>query len=69
MVRTLLVGDEPRDIVFGGLGKNRAFITTAPRGQNMPFDPELTTPGVGWANVWVFDANNFGGRVEAHRCR
>ena len=24
VVRTLLVGDEPRDIVFGGAGKNRA---------------------------------------------
>src|ERR1700704_1606871 len=27
--RTLLVGDEPRDIVFAGHAKNRAFITTA----------------------------------------
>ena len=32
--RTLLVGDEPRDIVFAGPGGNRAFITTAHRGQN-----------------------------------
>ncbi len=29
---TLLVGDEPRDIVFAGHNKNRAFITTAHRG-------------------------------------
>jgi len=56
VVRTLLVGDEPRDIVFGGTGRNRAFITTAHRGQNVPYDPQLTTPGVGRADVWVFDA-------------
>ncbi|HWU89324.1 MAG TPA: beta-propeller fold lactonase family protein [Kofleriaceae bacterium] len=54
--RTLLVGDEPRDIVFAGPGRQRAFITTAHRGQNIPFDPQLTTPGVGRADVWVFDA-------------
>ena len=36
VVRTLLVGDEPRDIVFAGPGGNRAFITTARRGQNLP---------------------------------
>ena len=34
VVRTLLVGDEPRDIVFAGPGKSRAFVTTAHRGQN-----------------------------------
>ncbi|HEY8379823.1 MAG TPA: beta-propeller fold lactonase family protein [Nannocystis sp.] len=56
--RTLLVGDEPRDIVFAGPNKARAFITTAHRGQNAPFDPQLTTPGVGRADVWVFDANH-----------
>lgn len=53
---TLLVGDEPRDIVFGGWDRNRAFISTAHRGQNSPVDPKLTTPGVGRADVWVFDA-------------
>ena len=47
VVRTLLVGDEPRDIVFAGPGRDRAFITTAHRGQNSPIDPQLTTPGVG----------------------
>ena len=57
VVRTLLVGDEPRDIVFAGPGKNRAFITTAHRGQNHPHDPQLTTPGIGRADVWVFDAH------------
>lgn len=54
--RTIQVGDEPRDIVFAGRNKNRAFITTAHRGQNSPIDPQLTTPGVGRADVWVFDA-------------
>jgi DNA-binding beta-propeller fold protein YncE len=50
--RTLLVGDEPRDIVFAG---GRAYVTTAHRGQNTGRDPQLTTPGVGRADVWVFD--------------
>ena len=53
--RTLLVGDEPRDIVFAGQ-KKRAFITTAHRGQNSPIDPQFFTPGVPRADVWVFDA-------------
>jgi sugar lactone lactonase YvrE len=40
VVRTLLVGDEPRDIVFGGPEHDRAFITTAHRGQSSPsFSP------------------------------
>ncbi|HEV8577489.1 MAG TPA: hypothetical protein VGX68_00285 [Thermoanaerobaculia bacterium] len=60
VVRTLLVGDEPRDIVFGGPARDRAFITTAHRGQNVPYDPQLTTPGVDRADVWVFDANHLG---------
>jgi DNA-binding beta-propeller fold protein YncE len=60
VVRTLLVGDEPRDIVFAGSGHSRAFITTAHRGQNSPINPQLTTAGVGRADVWVFDATNLG---------
>jgi YVTN family beta-propeller protein len=60
VVRTLLVGDEPRDIVIAGPGGERAFITAAHRGQNAPFDPQLTTPGVGRADVWVFDVLNLG---------
>ncbi len=60
VVRTLLVGDEPRDIVFAGTGGTRAFITTAHRGQNIGFDPQLTTEGKGRADVWVFDALNLG---------
>ncbi len=54
--RTLQVGDEPQDIVFAGPNKQRAFVTTAHRGQNSPSDPALLTPGVGRADVWVFDA-------------
>ncbi|MEZ5571252.1 MAG: thrombospondin type 3 repeat-containing protein [Halioglobus sp.] len=70
VVRTLLVGDEPRDIVFAGTGFTRAFITTAHRWQqrtdasiaSVPGagDPGLKTPGIGRADVWVFDANNLG---------
>jgi len=61
VVRTLLTGDEPRDIVFAGDARSRAFITCAHRGQNVPFDPQLQTPGIGRADVWVFDATNLGG--------
>lgn len=69
VVRTLLVGDEPRDVVFAG-SPARAFITTAHRGQqrtdpslsNVPGagDPKLTTAGVPRADVWVFDPANLG---------
>lgn len=60
VVRTLLVGDEPRDIVFAGPSRSRAFITTAHRGQNVPYDPQFTTPGIGRADVWVWNADNLG---------
>jgi YVTN family beta-propeller protein len=73
VTRTLLVGDEPRDIVFGGTGFTRAFITTAHRGQHRKDssissvpgfgDPQLTTPGIGRADVWVFDAANLGNTI------
>jgi len=73
VVRTLLVGDEPRDIVFAGTGFNRAFITTAHRGQHRTDasiasvpgagNPQLTTEGIGRADVWVFDANSLGTTV------
>src|SRR5213594_237938 len=63
VTQTLLVGDEPRDLVFAGSGHDRAFITCARRGQNrFPSDPaggpQITTAGVGRADVWVFAANN-----------
>ncbi len=65
VTRTLLVGDEPRDIVFAGPGRNFAYITAAHRGQNSPYNDsanpgELTTPGRGRADVWVFDATDLG---------
>ena len=70
VVRTLLVGDEPRDIVFAGSGGTRAFVTTAHRGQQRldpsiaavpgAGDPRFTTPGIGRADVWVFDATALG---------
>jgi YVTN family beta-propeller protein len=78
VTRTLLVGDEPRDIVFddpdgeGPLGV-RAFITTAHRGQHRTHlsiagvdgagDPELTTAGVGRSDVWVFDTTSLGASI------
>lgn len=68
VVRTLLVGDEPRDIVFAGPTEGdangpftRAFVTTAHRGQNSPLPRgEYDVGGVGRADVWVFDATNLG---------
>jgi DNA-binding beta-propeller fold protein YncE len=67
IVRTLLVGDEPRDIVFAGPADadghlSRAFITTARRGQNLPESVplNLTTPGTPRALVYVFNATTLG---------
>ncbi len=72
VIRTLLVGDEPRDIVFAG-NPQRAFITTAHRGQQRSDpsiaavpgagDPQFTTPGVPRADVWVFDPANLGATI------
>ncbi|MCA9574491.1 MAG: SMP-30/gluconolactonase/LRE family protein [Myxococcales bacterium] len=58
VTHTLWVGDEPRDVVFAGApGAERAFITTAHRGQHSPYPSgEPNTPGIGRADVWVFDA-------------
>jgi DNA-binding beta-propeller fold protein YncE len=67
VLRTLLVGDEPRDIVFGGPNKGRAFITTAHRGQNSPDNPDLFNPATGRADVWVFDANALGDAPSGSR--
>jgi DNA-binding beta-propeller fold protein YncE len=64
VVRTLQVGDEPRDIVFAGHNRRYAFVTTAHRGQNTRRDPQLTTPGVGRADVWVFDTHELGSSFE-----
>ncbi len=58
VLRTLQVGDEPRDIVFAGNNRDRAFITAANRGQNRPGfnSTSLVTSGAGRADVWVYDA-------------
>src|SRR5262245_14242702 len=40
VVRTILVGDEPRDVVFAGPNNSRAFVTAARRGQNHPSDTQ-----------------------------
>lgn len=76
VVRTLLVGDEPWDIVFAGPRDGpdgpfrRAFVSAARRGQNHPegANAELKTPSLGRADVWVFDAKDpgeaFGGVPE-----
>ena len=58
VTRTLLVGDEPRDIVFAGPERQRVFVTTAHRGQNTGRDPQSFVAGVGRADVWVFDATS-----------
>jgi hypothetical protein len=66
--RTLLVGDEPRDVVSarGRNGERYAFVTAAHRGQNVSDaagnarDPELTRPGIGRADVFVFRADHLG---------
>ncbi|MFT3859644.1 MAG: hypothetical protein QM742_19770 [Aquabacterium sp.] len=74
VTRTLLVGDEPRDIVFAG-SPAKAFITTAHRGQqrqdpsiaSVPGagDPQIFEKSVPRADVWIFSAdapgNTFGG--------
>jgi DNA-binding beta-propeller fold protein YncE len=74
----LLVGDEPRDIVFAG-SPSRAFITTAHRGQHRTDasiasvpgagDPQLTTPGVGRADVWIFNPAALGTAVGGNPIR
>lgn len=61
--RTLLVGDEPKDIVFAD---KKAFITTAHRGQQRmnpaladvkgSGDPKLHHASQGRADIWIFDA-------------
>jgi DNA-binding beta-propeller fold protein YncE len=65
IVNTLLVGDEPRDIVFAGPGNRYAYITAAHRGQNTTkyFPYDQSTPGKGRADVWVFDTQNLGNEL------
>jgi DNA-binding beta-propeller fold protein YncE len=56
--QTLLVGDEPRDIVFAGTEGTRAFISTAARGQSHPSPADPLTEGLGRASIFVFDATS-----------
>ena len=66
--RTLLVGDEPRDVVSARApsGERYAFVTAAHRGQNVTDaagrarDPELSRPGIGRADVFVYRADHLG---------
>ena len=65
--RTLLVGDEPRDIVFAN---GHAFITTAHRGQQRlnpnlqdvigAGDPKLHTASQGRSDIWIFNNHDVG---------
>ncbi|MBY0278828.1 hypothetical protein K2Z84_26125 [Candidatus Binatia bacterium] len=65
VIRTITTCDEPRDIVFAGPGGNRAFVTTARRGQNCPVTFDPTTPGIGRALVQVWDASALGSGLQA----
>ena len=62
-ITTLWVGDEPRDIVFAGNDFDKAFITTAHRGQHIISDPQLFSSGVKRADVWVFDRKQNTGSI------
>ena len=66
--RTLLLGDEPYDIVFAGVLGDRAFVTTAHRGQNSPYPlGEYAQAGIGRADVYVYDSNALGDSLEGDR--
>ena len=69
VARTLLLGDEPRDIVFAGTNGRFAFVTTAHRGQNSLIDAEYTTPGIGRHDVWAFDTQQTPDTFAANRAR
>jgi DNA-binding beta-propeller fold protein YncE len=64
VTKTLIVGDEPRDVVFGGAGGSHAYITTARRGQHdtVPV-ADLKTAGLSRALVWVFSATATGAGI------
>ncbi|MEO0424918.1 MAG: hypothetical protein AAF184_21465 [Pseudomonadota bacterium] len=53
VVRSLAVGDEPRDVVFAGPEGRYAFITTAHRSLQRDND-------TGNADIWVFDTQDLG---------
>ncbi len=49
VIHSLQVGDEPRGIVVAGKNRDRVFVATARAGESF-------TPGIGRAQIWVFDA-------------
>lgn len=49
VMHSLPVGDEPRGIVVAGKNRDRVFVATARAGESF-------TPGIGRAQIWVFDA-------------
>ena len=49
VMHSLQVGDEPRGIVVAGKNRDRVFVATARLGESF-------TPGIGRAQIWVFDA-------------
>jgi YVTN family beta-propeller protein len=49
VIHTLQVGDEPRGIVVAGPNRDRIFVAAAYRGETL-------TPGIGRAQLWIFDA-------------
>jgi len=53
VVRTIQVGDEPRDIVVAGSNRDMILVATARRA-------ELTTPGAGRGSVWSIAAEGLG---------
>jgi YVTN family beta-propeller protein len=57
VIRTLTVGDEPRDIVVAGPNRDRVFVATARRAE-----PDL--PGAPRAEVWIFDAGQLDAAPE-----
>ncbi|MEM7233417.1 MAG: hypothetical protein AAF517_14660 [Planctomycetota bacterium] len=55
---TLLVGDEPRDLVVAGPDRRFLFVCAARRGQHRPGGSSPGESGIGRADIWVFDANH-----------
>jgi DNA-binding beta-propeller fold protein YncE len=64
VTKTLIVGDEPRDIVFGGSSGEYAFITTARRGQHdqVP-SADLGVEGTPRALLWVYEVADVGAGI------
>lgn len=64
VAKTLIVGDAPSDIVFGGTTGEFAFITTARRGQHDTVPAaDFATAGTARALVWVFNSASAGAGI------